>query len=113
MPKGTFRAPAFVETLTTLTDEVGDGLYCARMGINAGQCRSAWLGLCDFIFNVLKKNKASPALQHTHTHKHSTARHSATHHALHEGVTRLKRQTPSIHGGSSFVCGRNHPSVIK
>lgn len=59
MPKGTVKAPAFVATLTTLTDEVGDGLYCNRMGISAGQCRSAWLGLCDFIFNVLKKNKAS------------------------------------------------------
>lgn len=59
MPKGTVKAPAFVATLTTLTDEVGDGLYCHRMGITAGQCRSAWLGLCDFIFNVLKKNKVS------------------------------------------------------
>ena len=68
MPKGTVKAPAFVATLTTLTDEVGDGLYCNRMGISAGQCRSAWLGLCDFIFNVLKKNKAStPRRKHVHT----------------------------------------------
>lgn len=65
MPKGTFKAPAFVATLTTLTDEVGDGLYCNRMGISAGQCRSAWLGLCDFIFNVLKKNKVSNTNTHT------------------------------------------------
>lgn len=59
MTRGTVKEPTFVATLTTLTDEVGDGLYCNRMGISAGQCRSAWLGLCDFIFNVLKKNKAS------------------------------------------------------
>lgn len=65
MVKGTVKVPTVVATLTTLTDEVSDGLYCNRMGITAGQCRQVWLGFCDFVFNVLKKNKVSGAAART------------------------------------------------
>jgi len=59
MARGSVAAAKPVATLSTLTDEVGAGLYCRRLGINAAQCRGTWLGLCDFVYNVLKKNKAS------------------------------------------------------
>ena len=44
-------------TVTSLTDETSQGVYCRRMRISALQCRQAWLGLCDFIFAQLKNQK--------------------------------------------------------
>ena len=43
--------------MTTLTDEVGQGVYCRRMRVSALQCRNAWLGLCDFVFAQLKSQR--------------------------------------------------------
>jgi len=45
------------QTVTSLTDETSQGVYCKRMRISALQCRQAWLGLCDFIFAQLKNQK--------------------------------------------------------
>ena len=44
-------------TVTSLTDETSQGVYCRRMRISALQCRQAWLGLCDFIFAQLKNQR--------------------------------------------------------
>ena len=44
-------------TVTSLTDETSQGVYCRRMRISALQCRQAWLGLCDFVFAQLKNQK--------------------------------------------------------
>jgi nucleoid DNA-binding protein len=44
-------------TVTSLTDETSQGVYCKRMRISALQCRQAWLGLCDFVFAQLKHQK--------------------------------------------------------
>ena len=56
-----YRAPptesADAATVTTLTDEVGQGVYCRRMRVSALQCRNAWLGLCDFVFAQLKSQR--------------------------------------------------------
>ena len=47
----------FVTTVTTITEDVADGIYCQRMALDARKCRGAWLSFCDFLFNVLKNNK--------------------------------------------------------
>ena len=56
-----YRAPptesADAATVTPLTDEVGQGVYCRRMLVRALQCRNAWLGLCDFGFAQLKSQR--------------------------------------------------------
>lgn len=44
-------------TVTSLTDDTSQGMYCRRMRISALQCRQAWLGLCDFIFATLRNQK--------------------------------------------------------